>query len=344
MTEEQKPKFAMCWAASCGGCEISVLNIGEKILDVDAIFDIAFWPLAADFKYEDVRAYPDGYIDLCLFNGAIRTSENEEIAHLLRQKSKTLVAFGACASEGGIPALANLTNSKAIFRTAYLNNPSTDNPDKIVPKSLVKMPEGELHIPSFYNTVKNLEQVVDVDYTIPGCPPEPHQIWAVLQAVVAALKNGAALPPKGSIIGAENVAVCKECDLEKHEKQIQRFYRPYEITPEPGLCLLEQGLLCLGPATRGGCGALCPKVGMGCRGCYGALEGVEDQGARFLAAIASVTDAGTPKEDEKEIQRKVSAAMDTLADPAGTFYRFSMARSLLIRAKNSNGLGKGEVI
>jgi F420-non-reducing hydrogenase small subunit len=344
MTENQKPKFAMYWAASCGGCEISVLNIGDKILEVDAIFDIAFWPVAADFKYEDVRAYPDGYIDLCLFNGAIRTSENEEIAHLLRQKSKVLVAFGACSSTGGIPALANLTNSKAIFRSAYLNNPSTDNPDGIVPKTLVKMPEGELYIPSFYNTVKNLEQVVDVDYTIPGCPPEPHQIWAVLQAVVAALKNSAALPPKGSIIGAENVAVCKECDLEKHEKLIQRFYRPYEITPEPGLCLLEQGLLCLGPATRGGCGALCPKVGMGCRGCYGALEGVEDQGARFLAAIASVTDAGTPKEDEKEIQRKVSAAMDTLADPAGTFYRFSMASSFLNRAKNSNGLGKGEVI
>jgi F420-non-reducing hydrogenase small subunit len=333
MTENRKPKFAMYWAASCGGCEISVLNIGERILDVDAIFDIAFWPVAADFKYKDVRAYPDGYIDLCLFNGAIRTSENEEIANLLRQKSKILVAFGACASTGGIPALANLTTSAAIFRAAYLNNPSTHNPDGIVPHSLVQALEGELRIPSFYNTVKSLEQVVDVDYTIPGCPPEPHQIWAVLQAVVAAFQNGAALPPKGSIIGAESVAVCKECILEKHEKLIERFYRPYEIIPEPGLCLLEQGLLCLGPATRGGCGALCPKVGMGCRGCYGALEGVEDQGARILAAISSVTNAGAPREDEQEIERKVSAAMDTIADPAGTFYRFSMANSLLRRAR-----------
>ena len=97
--------MAMYWAAACGGCEISVLNIGDKILAVDAAFDIAFWPCAADFKVKDVEGYPDGYIDLCLFNGAIRNSENEEMAHLLRQKSKVLVAFGSCASEGCIPGL-----------------------------------------------------------------------------------------------------------------------------------------------------------------------------------------------------------------------------------------------
>ena len=111
-----KPKFAMYWAASCGGCEIAVLNIGDKILDVDAIFDIAFWPVAADFKYSDVRGYPDGYIDLCLFNGAIRNSENEDIAHLLRRKSKILVAFGTCAYQGSIPALASLAGRWMVCR------------------------------------------------------------------------------------------------------------------------------------------------------------------------------------------------------------------------------------
>ncbi len=108
MTGKDKPKFAMYWASSCGGCEISVLNIGVKILDVDAVFDIVFWPVAADFKYEDVRGYPDGYIDLCLFNGAIRNSENEEIAHLLRRKSKVLVAFGASRDRGRHPRSGEL--------------------------------------------------------------------------------------------------------------------------------------------------------------------------------------------------------------------------------------------
>ncbi len=340
MGDNGKPKLAMYWAASCGGCEISVLNIHEHILTVDSVFDVAFFPCIADFKIEHVNNYNDGYIDVCLFNGAIRTSENEEMARLLRQKSKVLVAYGSCAYEGCIPALSNLTTKEATFNTVYLDNPSIDNPDGTIPQPTYQVPEGELDIPVFYNTVKSLDQVVDVDYYIPGCPPEPPQIWAVLQVVVAALTEGAELPPPGSIVGARTVAVCEECPLEIHEKSIERFYRPYEINPEPGLCLLEQGLVCMGPATAAGCGALCPQVGMGCRGCYGPLPGVEDQGAKMLSAIASVIGAGDPTMEEDELERKIEAVVDTIPDPAGTFYRFSMAHSLLHRA-NLNGNGKG---
>jgi F420-non-reducing hydrogenase small subunit len=342
MTDNGKPKLAMYWAAACGGCEISILNIHENILTVDEVFDIAFFPCIADFKTNDVIGYPDGYIDVCLFNGAIRNSENEEMAKLLRQKSKILVAYGSCAYEGCIPALSNLTSKDETFNTVYLDNPSLDNPGGIIPQTEFEVPEGVLEIPVFYNTVKSLDQVVDVDYYLPGCPPEPPQIWAVLQVVVAALLEGAPLPPKGSILGASNVAVCEECDLKKGEKKISRFYRPYEITPEPGICLLEQGLVCVGPATRGGCGALCPQVGMGCRGCYGPLDGVEDQGAKMLSAIASVIDVGDYEGDEEKYEEKIQAAIDTIPDPAGTFYRFSMAHSLLKRARIDNGNGKGE--
>lgn len=341
MTENGKPKLAMYWAASCGGCEISVLNIHENILVVDEVFDLAFFPCIADFKIEDVKGYPTDYIDVCLFNGAIRNSESEEMAQLLRQKSKILVAYGSCAYEGCIPALSNLTTKQATFNTVYLDNPSIDNPDRKLPQPSFEVPEGELELPFFYNTVKSLDQVVDVDYYLPGCPPEPPQIWAVLQVVVAALLEGAPLPPKGSIVGVTNVAVCEECPLEKNEKTITRFYRPYEITPEPGLCLLEQGLVCMGPATRGGCGALCPQVGMGCRGCYGAMIGVDDQGAKMLSAIASVIGAGTPEMDEQELEQEIQAVIDTIPDPAGTFYRFSMAHSLLKRARVNGDNGKG---
>ena len=342
MTENGKPKLAMYWAASCGGCEISVLNIHENILVVDEVFDLAFFPCIADFKIKDVRGYPDGYIDVCLFNGAIRNSESEEIAHLLRQKSKVLVAYGSCAYEGCIPALSNLTTKNATFNKVYIDNPSIDNPSGIFPQTVTEVPEGELELPYFYNTVKALDQVVDVDYYLPGCPPEPPQIWAVLQVVVAGLTQGAPLPPKGSIVGVTDVAVCEECPLEKNEKTITRFYRPYEITPEPDLCLLEQGLVCMGPATRGGCGALCPQVGMGCRGCYGPMVGVEDQGARMLSAIASVIDVGEYEGDEKKFEQKIQAVIDTIPDPAGTFYRFSMAQSLLTRARVNGGNGQGE--
>lgn len=333
-----KPKLAMYWGSSCGGCEIAVLNIGEKILTVDEAFEVVFWPCVADFKYEDVRGYPDGFIDLCLYNGAIRNSENEEMAQLLRKKSKVLVAFGSCAHEGCIPALSNLTTAEATLQTAFFDNPTTDNPDRILPQPATQVPEGTLHLPRFYHTVRALNQVTAVDYIIPGCPPEPHQIWAVLQSII----EGAELPAPGStIVGAGTLAVCAECPLERHEKTIERFYRPHEITPQPGLCLLEQGLLCMGIATRSGCGALCPQVNMGCRGCYGLLDDIEDQGANMISAVAAVVGAGAPGDDEAELERKIDAVMATLVDPAGTFYRFNMAHSLLgrVRATGANGNG-----
>ena len=108
MAGNGKLKLGLYWAASCGGCEIAVVELREKLLIVDQVADIVFWPVATDFKYKDVEAYPDGYMDVCMFNGAIRTSENEHLAHLLRKKAKVLVAFGSCAYEGCIPGLANL--------------------------------------------------------------------------------------------------------------------------------------------------------------------------------------------------------------------------------------------
>lgn len=337
MTENGKPKLAMYWGASCGGCEISILNIHEHILVVDEVFDIVFFPCIADFKYHHVVSYPDKYIDVCLFNGAIRNSENEEMAQLLRKKSKILVAYGSCAYEGCIPALSNLTTKDATFNKIYFDNPTIDNPDRILPQTSTAMPEGVLTLPTFYNTVKSLDQVIDVDYYLPGCPPEPPQIWAVLQVIIGALLEGNPLPPTGAILGAGNTALCEECEREKNEKTIDRFYRPYQLDPDPDQCLLEQGIICMGIATRSGCGALCPTVGMGCRGCYGPPEGVIDQGAKMLSALASVIDAGDETMEDDELEHKIQAVIDTIPDPAGTFYRFSMAHSILRRVKNGKG-------
>jgi F420-non-reducing hydrogenase small subunit len=316
-----KPKFAMYWAASCGGCEIAVLNIGEKILDVDANFDVVFWPVAMDAKYKDVEAMEDGSILLCLFNGGIRNSENEEIAHLLRRKSKILVAFGSCATEGCIPGLANFSAPEEIFATAY-HTVSTDNPSGIRPQPVIQVPEGELTIPKFYPVLKTLDMVVDVDYFMPGCPPESHQIAAVIDLVIKVLHGEAELPPKGTVIGAGGSTVCDDCPRERNVKLIKEFKRIQSVDViDPKLCLLEQGIPCNGPATRQGCGALCPQAGAQCIGCYGPAEGVIDYGARLITAFASVIDANTPEE--------IDRILDGIPDPAGQFYRFNLARSLL---------------
>lgn len=325
MSTNGKPKFAMYWAASCGGCEIAVLNIGEKILDVDANFDVAFWPVAMDAKYKDVEAMPDKSILLTLFNGGIRNKENEEIAHLLRRKSQILVAFGSCASEGCIPGLANLSNPQDIFKTVY-HTVTTENPANFEPQYEYEMPEGILYTPEFYPVLKTLDQVVPVDYYMPGCPPESHQIAAVVELVIKVLHGEATLPPAGATIGAGVSTVCDDCPRQRNVKTIKEFVRIQEVKSiDPDLCLLEQGIPCNGPATRNGCGALCPIASAQCIGCYGPAEGVLDYGSRLVTAFASVIDSNDPDE--------INSILDGIPDPVGQFYRFNLAGSLMRAGK-----------
>jgi F420-non-reducing hydrogenase small subunit len=272
----------------------------------------------------------DGSILLTLFNGGIRNDENEHIAKLLRKKSQILVAFGSCANEGCIPGLANFHDSSEIMTTAF-NTISTDNPQGILPQTSYAMPEGEIHIPTILPRLKTLDQVVDVDYYMPGCPPESHQIAAVIDLVIQVLQGKAELPPKGAVIGAGNSTVCDECQRKRNVKTVKEFGRIQLTHADPELCLLEQGIPCNGPATRSGCDARCPTAGAQCIGCYGPAEGVLDYGARLIAAYGSVIDSNDPAE--------IDRILDGLVDPAGQFYRFNLAGSLLkgsVMAK-SNG-------
>lgn len=322
MAKEEKPKIKMAvyWGAACGGCCVSVLDVHEKLFDVVAAADLVFWPIALDFKYKDVEAMPDGHIDLTLFNGAVRNSENEYLAKLLRQKSKILVAYGSCAHMGGIPGLANFSTREELLKRIYDTTESTENPDNIRPQPEYKVAEGVLKLPEFYNDVRALDQVVDVDYYLPGCPPQTERLVEVFMAIV----TGAELPPKGSVVGALDKSQCDECPREKSDnKLVKRFYRPFEIEDDGKTCFLEQGVICLGPATRGGCGVRCIEGNAPCRGCYGPPPDVPDPGAKMMSAIATMIDENDPEAIEKVI--------DTIDDPAGTFYRFSLPGSILRR-------------
>lgn len=252
-----KLKIAAYWAADCGGCGVALLDMNEKILTLAEAADIVFWPMVLDPKVEDVKAMEDKEIDVCLFSGAIRNEENQEMAELLRRKSKILISFGSCACFGGIPALANLFNKEEILRRVYVETESTNNPEKIYPKTHFKAPEGELDIPEFYDHVYTLDQIVDVEYYIPGCAPVPDIIWSAVSALI-----GGAVPPKGTVFAGKKT-LCDECSKVKQEKKITDIKRPIEIMMDSEKCLLEQELICLGPVTRGAVAAgvlpwICP--------------------------------------------------------------------------------------
>jgi len=318
----EKPKVAFYWCASCGGCEEAVIDLAEDILKVVEAVDIVFWPVALDFKKKDVEAMEDGSIAVSFINGAVRLSEQEEMVKLLRKKSQLVIAFGSCSHLGGIPGLGNFWNKETIFRRAYHTTPSTDNPEKTVPLEKTEVDGKELHLPSFYDTVYTLDQVIDVDYYLPGCAPPRDLIMNALQAILEGK-----LPAKGAVL-SPNKSLCDDCDRNESKPEklaIKEIKRPWEVEIDPEKCFLAQGIICLGPATRTGCGQRCIEANMPCRGCFGPTDQVYDQGAKFLSALASILDTN----DEKEIEKLI----ETIVDPAGTFYRFSLPASTLRRRR-----------
>lgn len=333
-----KINLAIYWAAACGGCDVSILDTNERLLTIGDMANIVMWPIAADGKEKDIEAMPDKSITVSMINGAVRNTENEHMVKLLRQKSLIVVSYGTCACFGGTPALANLVSGKdEILNYVYTKTPTTANfqadyhKDKpVVPQNSFKAPEGTLTLPVLFDTVKTLDQVIDVDYYIPGCPPLQESISHLLKAVVDFVYNGVALPPKGTEIGVTQKCLCDECPRTKEYKRITKIVEPYQIDVDPDKCLMDQGILCLGPATVGGCNARCTKVGQPCRGCYGPTHLVQEHGASAMTAIASLF----PVLDEDPImdEQKVIDIMSQIKDPLGYFYAFTLGKSLLNRS------------
>ncbi len=322
----EKKKIGFYWAASCGGCEIAVLDIDEKILEVVQHADIVFWPVAMDIKYKDVESFEDGYMDVCFFNGGIRTEENEHMAKLLRKKSKILIAFGSCAHKGCVLGFANLSSKEEILKRVYLETPSTDNPEKIIPSKKVVGEKEELSLPSYLPFLKTLDDVVEVDYYIPGCPPPPELIY---ENILKIINNE--LPEKKTVL-APDVSLCEDCSRNplKEKKMPADIKRIYEIDDDPTKCFLEEGVICMGPVTRKGCNTRCINANFPCTGCMGPTSEVRDQGAKMISSLGSILAIDN---EEKYTAEEIYQIARKIVDPVGTFYMYSFASSLLGKRK-----------
>jgi F420-non-reducing hydrogenase small subunit len=313
-----KPKVAFYWCASCGGCEESVVDLAEGILAVVDAVEIVFWPVAMDFKRSDVEAMPDGSILASLINGAVRSSEQEEMVRLLRRKSRLVIAYGACAQLGGVPGLANQFERTQLLKFAYEESPSTQNAEHAYPAVSFQEGRRTTTLPALHQLVRTLDQVIPVEYYLPGCPPTP----ALFQQALTTLLSGTR-PPDGSVL-APDIALCDQCprkDSKPTDLRPETFKRPHLTRLDPQKCFLAQSLVCMGPATRGGCEAVCVQGNMPCSGCFGPTSRVKDQGAKMLSSLCSNIAAST----EADIDRTLA----TIPDPVGTLYRYSLAGSLL---------------
>jgi len=325
----KKISIALKRGASCVGCDIAVVNFSEHLFDLLKVADIVFSPTLLDVKYKDLRKMPDKSITIGLYHGAVRNSDNEEFAKIMREKCQVLIAYGACAHMGGIPGLANVSNKEKIFKTVYKDTFSTDNPDDIVPLTEWVDKRGhKLTLPEFYDEVYALDDIVDVDYYVPACPPTYDMNMKILKIIQDFVEGKALLPLKGTIIAAEK-SLCDECPRKKEpgKVSIEKIRYITEVEADPDKCFLEQGILCLGPATRAGCGAPCIEANMPCRGCMGPTSLVTDQGGAVLTAIATVL--GIDNEDVLISEGDIEELVSQIKDPLGYFYRFSLPKSFL---------------
>jgi len=332
MEKPKKAKLAVIRGSTCEGCGVALLDLNEKILDLVAVADIVYWALGLDFKHGDLEAMEAHELDICIHHGSIRTSEHEHLARLLREKSKVMVAFGACSCFGGIPGLCNVTTREGIFREVYKDTASTINDGFVTPRTSVTSNGNKLTLPGLKEQGLMLSDVVDVDYYVPGCPPTTNLIEQLIPLIGRFIETQE-LPPKGTYI-APDKNLCDECPLERKHVIIDKVVRPHQIIPEPDRCLLEQGILCMGPATRAGCGARCPGVLMPCRGCMGPTPGITDQGAKMLSAVASILGLNN---EQNRTDEEVDRLMDQVIDPLGTFYRFTLPQATISKTYQEKG-------
>jgi len=327
-----KIKIAVNRGATCDGCDMALIDIDQLLLDLFDVADLVFAPTYMDAKYEDVEKMPDGYITATLVHGSMRDEENVHMVKLLRKKSQLMVAFGACSSFGGVPALANAVKGGMgrIWDTVYgKDTASTVNPENQRPQYEWKTPKGHiLTLPKAQSKIVPMDQVIDVDYYLPGCPPAVSTIVAFIQAVFGFVKEGKPLPPKGSVIASQKT-LCDECPRTKSDKyNITKVNRPHLVELDQEKCFLDQGVICMGIATRAGCGAQCTMMGnMPCRGCYGPTGLVLDQGASMLSALGSILDMTDHELDlgDDELDKIVAQ----VPDPLGTFYRYTYGNALI---------------
>ncbi len=187
------------------------------------------------------------------------------------------------------------------------------------------MPEGTLRLPHLWNTVRTLPQVVDVDYIIPGCPPQPDQIATVVDAVIDILSEGQAPSAQGHRARRRRPRLLRRVPAHSGtSKKIKQFVRPHEIVPDPDICLLEQGMVCMGPATTG-------RVRRQVLGGRRAVPGLLRSARRRPRPGREDGVGASPASSTRPTRRRSTESSTPIPDMMGTFYRFSLPQSTLRR-------------
>ncbi|NQT66029.1 MAG: methyl viologen-reducing hydrogenase [Actinobacteria bacterium] len=274
-------KVAEEWLNICGGCEVTILDIGEPLLDLLPKLEFVHMPVLMDHKYfgqtgeKTEMEIPEA--DIGIISGGIRNEKEKHVTEEMRKKCNTLISLGSCACFGGIPALANQYPLEELYDKVFRQSKTTDSADT-----------PSVDIPPLTDRVYAIDEVVKVDVYIPGCPTTPELI---VQALTALLEGKTFEIPERS--------VCDDCPAKREKKAITAIKRPLESIVPPGQkledsrCFMELGFLCLGPVTKSGCGGSekvprCIKAFMPCRGCFGPIRAGANPMVEMMGALSSI--------------------------------------------------------
>ena len=290
-----KARISTEWLSGCSGCHVAMVDLHEKLLAL--VEDVVFVRLPV---LMDEKGFPEA--DLGIVEGAVRSEHDWETLRQLRASVKTLVAFGSCAVYGGPSGLGWLYEKEQVLETAYAQGP-TNVPGQRPDADAVPLEKS----------VVPIDEVVPVDAFLPGCPPHPVFIAAIVRRF---------LGNKDAV--STGKPVCSDCQRKMVKNPGATLRRGAVTAPDPEKCFLSQGVVCLGSVTLNRCLAPCPEVGVACTGCNGPSADIVAEphlDIRTMVAKRMEMLCGIPAE---EVRRYIE-------EDAKTFYAYALASPVMYR-------------
>lgn len=290
-----KTRISTEWLSGCSGCHVAVVDLHEKLLNL--LDDVEFVRIPV---LMDEKGYPEA--DVGIVEGAIRSEHDRKALEAMRKSCKVLVAFGTCAVYGGPSGIGWLYGRDAVLDKVYRDTPTASDKGNL--------PQGA---PELEESVVPINEVVDVDFYLPGCPPHPYFIALAVNTLLGA-----------SVPAISCKTVCSECTRTMEKKEGVTLQRGVLNAEDEDLCLLSQGVICLGSVTLDRCKAQCPNKGVACTGCAGpSLDLITEPYLDIRTQIAKRMNLLTGI-DANEIKEYIE-------EEAKTFYSYALSSPVIYK-------------
>lgn len=290
---QEKIRLNTEWLCDCGGCHVALVDLHEKILNVLEAVQIQKCPVLTDEKL-----YPEAEIGI--LTGSVRTEHDRQAALEMRKKCKTIIAFGTCAVYGGLHGAGLAHSREEIMDHVYRNNPTTTT--DLIPATKVD---------SLEKLVTPIDEVIDVDLYLPGCPPHAHFIFEGLSALI-----------EGKEPRVSQESVCGGCNRTMKKTEVAEIRSSSDGMADDDVCFLSQGYICLGSVTLDRCLSPCPNHGVMCTGCAGPTMQILTEPTR---------DIRTEVSDRMSRLTAISAdaIRENMEKSAKTHYAYAMATKMI---------------